>query len=167
MSSDHDFDPARYRQVLGHFPTGVTIVTGMDGEIPAGFTIGSFSSISLEPPLVGFFPQISSETWDAIAPSERFCVNILGSHQGAACWDFARRDADDRFDSVEWQLSPTGSPILTQSIAWIDCLTESVQEIGDHYLVVGRVVALSNVDADPSPLVFYRGKLGEFSPLAS
>ena len=63
------FDSAHFRQVLGHFPTGVTIITGMAGDVPAGFTIGSFTSVSLDPPLVGFLPQVNSDTWAAMAPS--------------------------------------------------------------------------------------------------
>lgn len=91
MSTAEEFDSARFRQVMGHFPTGVTIITGMAGDAPAGFTIGSFTSVSLEPPLVGFLPQISSDTWTAMASSGRFCVNILGPHQAAECWRFAKK----------------------------------------------------------------------------
>ena len=78
------FDAAQFRKVLGHFPTGVTIVTGMAGDDPAGFTIGSFTSVSLEPPLVGFLPMISSDTWQAMAPFGRFCVNVLRDDQADA-----------------------------------------------------------------------------------
>ncbi|HRE00142.1 MAG TPA: flavin reductase family protein [Ilumatobacteraceae bacterium] len=158
-----DFDSAHFRKVLGHFPTGVTIITGMSGDEPAGFTIGSFTSISLEPPLVGFFPMLTSDTWAAMSPSGAFCVNILGAHQGDACWRFAKKGVDDRFDDVTWHPGATGAPIIDDAIAWIDCVTESVQAVGDHYFVVGRVVAMSHAEEDPQPLLFYRGKLGGYS----
>lgn len=157
------FDSAHFRQVMGHFPTGVTIITGMAGDVPAGFTIGSFTSVSLEPPLVGFLPQVSSDTWAAIAPSGRFCVNVLGAGQGAACWRFAKKGVDDRFGDVAWHPVITGSPILDDAIAWIDCDVDLIHEVGDHYFVVGRVLAMSHADDDPRPLVFYRGKLGGYS----
>jgi 3-hydroxy-9,10-secoandrosta-1,3,5(10)-triene-9,17-dione monooxygenase reductase component len=157
------FDSARFRQVLGHFPTGVTIITGMAGDVPAGFTIGSFTSVSLEPPLVGFLPQVNSDTWAAMAPSGKFCVNVLGAHQGDACWRFAKKGVDDRFGDVSWHAGITGSPILDDAIAWIDCETEVIHEVGDHYFVVGRVVEMLHRDDDPQPLLFYRGKLGGYS----
>ena len=114
--------PLQFRKVLGHFPTGVTIVTGLAGDEPAGFTIGSFTSVSLDPPLVGFLPQIASETWQAMAPDGRFCVNVLRDEQAELCWRFAKSGVgDDRFDYVTWTHSPTGCPIIEGIGAWIDC----------------------------------------------
>ena len=72
-----EFDAKQFRTVLGHFPTGVTIVSGLDGDHPIGFTIGSFTSVSLDPPLVGFLPMKNSETWAAMEQSGSFCVNVL------------------------------------------------------------------------------------------
>ena len=156
-------DAKQFRQVLGHFPTGVTIVTGMAGDIPAGFTIGSFTSVSLDPPLVGFLPQVDSDTWEAMAGGHRFCVNVLRDTQADLCWRFAKSGVgDDRFDAVEWTTSPTGCPILHGVAAWIDCTVEHSVTFGDHYFVVGRVVALHH-DSEPHvPLVFYKGALGGF-----
>jgi 3-hydroxy-9,10-secoandrosta-1,3,5(10)-triene-9,17-dione monooxygenase reductase component len=165
MSSAEQFDASRFRQVMGHFPTGVTIITGMADDHPAGFTIGSFTSVSLDPALVGFLPQLTSDTWAAIAPTGRFCVNILGPKQAAECWRFAKKGVDDRFSDVAWSASPSGSPVLDDAIAWIDCVVEVVYEVGDHLFVVGRVVAMNHADNDPDPLLFYRGKLGQFTPL--
>ena len=106
------FDSLRFRQVLGHFPTGVTVVTGLAEGRPSGLTIGSFTSVSLEPPLVGFLPAFSSDSWQEIAPSGAFCVNVLADDQVDLCWRFAK-ESDDRFEGVEWVLAPTtGSPIL-------------------------------------------------------
>ena len=157
------FDSEQFRRVLGHFPTGVTIVTGWADEEPAGFTIGSFTSVSLDPPLVGFLPQIASDTWQAMAPARRFCVNVLRDDQAELCWRFAKSGVgDDRFDHVTWTHSPTGCPIIEGVGAWIDCTVEHSVTFGDHHFVVGRVVALHH-DSEPHvPLVFYKGALGGF-----
>jgi flavin reductase (DIM6/NTAB) family NADH-FMN oxidoreductase RutF len=164
--SGHAFDATdakHFRQVLGHFPTGVTIVTGLAGDVPAGFTIGSFTSVSLNPPLVGFLPQIESDTWEAMAPAGKFCVNVLRDTQASLCWRFAKSGVGDgRFDEVEWTMSPTGCPILAGVIAWIDCTVENIAQFGDHYFVVGRVVDLYHDSEPHTPLVFYKGALGGF-----
>jgi 3-hydroxy-9,10-secoandrosta-1,3,5(10)-triene-9,17-dione monooxygenase reductase component len=168
---DAPFDSKQFRTVLGHFPTGVTIVTGIAstdrGEIPVGFTIGSFTSVSLDPPLVGFLPQTDSDTWAAIAPGGAFCVNVLGQHQADLCWSFAKSGNElDRFEGVAWRAAETGAPIIERAVAWIDCTVENVYEMGDHFFVLGRVVAL-DADANedglpPVPLVFCKGALGRF-----
>ncbi|MBA3605323.1 MAG: flavin reductase family protein [Actinomycetota bacterium] len=162
-SAQSPFDGAQFRRVLGHFPTGVTIVTGWSGDAPAGFTIGSFTSVSLEPPLVAFLPQVQSDTWQAMAPAGKFCVNVLRDDQSELCWRFARKGVGDgRFDDLAWTPSPTGCPILDGVGAWIDCTVEDTAVYGDHYLVVGRVVDLSHHEEPHTPLVFYKGALGGF-----
>ena len=93
-------DPKQFRTVLGHFPTGVTIVTGLNEDQPAGFTIGSFTSVSLDPPMVGFLPMTNSITWEQIAPSERFCVNVLSRAQSDLCWKFAKAGNEDGFPLI-------------------------------------------------------------------
>ena len=159
-------DSMTYRQVLGHFPTGVTVITGSaDGE-PVGFTIGSFASVSLDPPLVGFLPMVTSDRWAKIAATGSFCVNVLGADQGDLCWQFAKGSIEHPFEGVEWTPSEhTGSPILAGAIAWMDCTIEQVVDAGDHYFVMGRLVGLHHVDAEanPAPLLFFRGKLGGFA----
>ena len=159
------FDSARFRQVLGHFPTGVTVVTGTADGAPHGMTIGSFTSVSLEPPLVGFLPQASSPSWQAISGSGAFCVNVLGQDQGDLCWRFAKTNDEGKFDGLEWRPADSGSPILHGVIAWIDCTIESIQDMGDHQFVLGRVSHLDTWDGlEPAPLLFFRGKLGGFLP---
>ena len=177
MSDDtpqEGFDSGYFRTVMGHFPTGVTIVSGIaaDGR-PHGFTIGSFTSVSLDPPLVGFLPQIGSATWAAIAGSGAFCVNILSEQQSDLCWKFAKSKTDDtRFEGVSWRPAPTGSPILDGSVGWIDCTVEEVYDMGDHHFVLGRVGALeaqATSDGDDSahiPLLFHKGSLGRFTAQA-
>ena len=164
----HEFDSKEFRTVLGHFPTGVTIVSGVDGGTPVGFTIGSFTSVSLDPPLVGFLPMKESSTWAAIERSGSFCVNVLSRDQADLCWKFAKSDNEaDRYDGVRWHGAPTGSPIIDRAVAWIDCNIEHVYEMGDHLFVLGRVVALeadANHDGHgPFPLLFFKGTLGGFA----
>ena len=165
-----DIDAGLFRKVLGHFPTGVTVVTGLTGftgqtpEQPTGLTIGSFTSVSLDPPLVGFLPMKTSVSWSQIRPSGVFCVNVLAEAQADLCWRFAK-EADDRFVDVGWQAAPSGSPILDGAIAWIDCTIEETIDAGDHWFVLGRVQALDvGADADAGPMLFFRGKLGGFTP---
>jgi 3-hydroxy-9,10-secoandrosta-1,3,5(10)-triene-9,17-dione monooxygenase reductase component len=162
-------DGGHFRTVLGHFPTGVTVVSGTDPDgAPHGFTIGSFTSVSLDPPMVGFLPQVGSATWEAIADSGSFCVNVLSDAQSDLCWKFARSAADaTRFEGVDWHAAPSGSPVLDRAVAWIDCSVEQVYDMGDHHFVLGRVGAL-DADADhdgkpPVPLLFFKGTLGGFA----
>ena len=166
--SDHGFDSGHFRTVMGHFPTGVTIVTGMaDGE-PVGFTIGSFTSVSLDPPLVGFLPQVGSATWDAMSTGASFCVNVLSEEQADLCWKFAKSGTDDtRFIGVDWHPAPSGAPILNRAVAWIDCSIDEVHTMGDHHFVLGRVTSL-DADADhdglpPKPMIFFKGAVGGFA----
>ncbi len=152
-------DSASFRQVLGHFPTGVTVVTARNDDGPVGTTIGSFTSVSLDPPLVGFLPMVSSNSWPVIEQTNSFCVNVLGDDQGDLCWRFASSSVGDKFGDVPWEAAPSGCPILGGAIAWIDCSVEAVHEMGDHIFVLGRVQALSVVDDPGDPLLFFRGTL--------
>jgi flavin reductase (DIM6/NTAB) family NADH-FMN oxidoreductase RutF len=156
------FDSARFRHVLGHFPTGVTIITAAPRGVPVGLTIGSFTSVSLDPPLVGFLPGKASTTWPGIEEAGAFCVNVLGREQGDLCWSFAR-ETDDKFVDVAWTPSPvTGSPVLEGIVSWIDCRIDRVVDAGDHWFVVGLVEELGVVADERDPLLFFRGKLGGF-----
>jgi 3-hydroxy-9,10-secoandrosta-1,3,5(10)-triene-9,17-dione monooxygenase reductase component len=148
------FDSAKFRQVLGHFPTGVTIITASDAA-PVGMAVGSFASVSLDPPLVGFFAGKTSTSWPRIRNAGSFCVNILAEDQEAISRAFASKEAD-KFAGVGWTKSSSGSPRLNGVLAWIDCDIESVADAGDHDLVLGRVRELE-VAGEGDPLVFFRG----------
>jgi flavin reductase (DIM6/NTAB) family NADH-FMN oxidoreductase RutF len=134
-----------------------------DGE-RFGLVVGSFTSISLDPPLVGFFPDKRSGTWPKIAATGRFCVNVLGADQLALCRRFAAR-AEDKFAELAHGQSPAGLPVLDNAIAWIDCTIERVTEVGDHWLVVGAVEALGT-EGDGNPLLFFRGQYHDLALLA-
>lgn len=156
-------DPLRFRQVLANYPTGVTVVTAIDeGGMPAGMAVGSFTSVSLDPPLIAFLPDRNSSSFPRIRTARSFCVNVLGAHQEDLCRAFAVRGGD-KFAGVGWSPAPSGAPRLHGVAAWIDCEFDSVTEAGDHYLVLGRVRALDGTDHG-LPLVFYQGAYGAFSP---
>jgi flavin reductase (DIM6/NTAB) family NADH-FMN oxidoreductase RutF/DNA-binding IclR family transcriptional regulator len=159
------FDSKWFRRVLGQYPTGVCAITamGVDGR-PAGLVVGTFTSVSLDPPLVGFLPDKASTSWPKIQAAGHFCVNVLSGDQEAVCRRFASK-AEDKFEGFEWRSGVTGAPILDGVTAWIDCELESVTEAGDHYVVIGRVRDLDVQDPAP-PLLFYQGGYGSFQPLS-
>jgi flavin reductase (DIM6/NTAB) family NADH-FMN oxidoreductase RutF len=159
-------DATEFRRVLGHFATGVTVITATatatatDTETgPAGFACQSFSSLSLDPPLIAFLVGRTSTTWPRIARAGAFCVNVLGAGQGELCRGFAVRGAD-KFAGVAYDASPiSGSPRLAGTVAWIDCAIHAVHTGGDHLIVVGRVEALgTGDDTDVEPLLFHKGR---------
>ncbi|WP_043674112.1 flavin reductase family protein [Streptomyces xylophagus] len=155
-------DQGEFRRVLGSFATGVTVITApaAAGEPgPAGFACQSFSSLSLDPPLVAFMVGRTSTTWPRIARAGVFCVNVLGAHQGELCRGFAI-SGTDKFANVPYDASPaSGSPRLSGAAAWIDCTIHAVHTGGDHLIVVGRVDALGTADdGGEAPLLFHRGR---------
>ncbi|MEV7395216.1 flavin reductase family protein [Streptomyces sp. NPDC091215] len=155
------YDATQFRHVLGHIPTSVAIVTGMYRGRPVGVTIGSFSSVSLDPPLVNFFVDRSSRTWPQLNESSTFTVNVLGADQVHLCQAFSRRGVD-RFESVAWKLSDAGNPVLEDAMVTLDCSLYKVDILGDHIQVVGRVDAMQ-LRTVGLPLVFYRGDFVDFS----
>lgn len=155
-------DEARFRQVLGHFPTGVTVVTAVVEGEPAGLAVNSFTSVSLEPPLVAVCISTGSATWPRVRATGRFCVNILSQDQEAVSRAFAARSRT-RFAGIGHRPAPSGAPILTGVLAWIDCSIDAEHVAGDHVIVVGRVHDLAVLRED-RPLVFYRGGYGRYQP---
>lgn len=161
-------DPAEFRRVLGNFATGVAVITApppaaTDGS-PAGFACQSFTSLSLDPPLVAFMVGRTSTTWPRIARAGVFCVNVLAAHQAELCRAFAVSGAD-KFAGVAYDAAPvSGAPRLPGAVAWIDCAIHAVHTGGDHLIVVGRVDALGTAADDPDgPLLFHRGRFARLS----
>ncbi|MCJ7672900.1 MAG: flavin reductase family protein [Acidimicrobiia bacterium] len=154
-------DAKEFRAVLGQFATGVTIITAThDGE-PVGVAANSFTSVSLDPPLVLFCVATTSSTWPRIEQARKFAVNILGEHQEDLSNLFAQKGAD-RFGQTEWHLGVGGSPVLHDTLGYIDCEFWHEYDGGDHIIVVGRVVDLA-VQRDAGPLLFFRGKYGRLA----
>jgi 3-hydroxy-9,10-secoandrosta-1,3,5(10)-triene-9,17-dione monooxygenase reductase component len=163
--SDVVIDPADYRRVLGHFPTGVTIVATDHGDSTVGLAIGSFFSVSLDPPLIGFCVGNHSTSWPTIEAAGHFVVNVLSHDQTELSGIFAGK-SEDKFAGVEWNPGPGhGSPRIAGCLAHIDCSVESVVPAGDHFIAIGRVHALDVSDTAPGPLLFYKGGYGRFERL--
>jgi flavin reductase (DIM6/NTAB) family NADH-FMN oxidoreductase RutF len=160
-SIDPQIDPDRFRQVLGHLPTGVTVVTAHDPLGPVAMSANSVTSVSLRPPLILFCPAKSSSTWPRIRDSGRFCVNVFAAHHREISQRFSRRGID-RFAGVAWHSRPSG-PALDDAVAWIECTIDAVHEAGDHLIVVGAVDALETREGETQPLVFFRGRYGSFA----
>lgn len=157
------FDSIHYRHVLSHVPTSVVVVTGCSDEgEPAGVTIGSLISVSLQPPMVGFFQGVSSKSWPVIKQSGSFCVNVLAQSQEELCWRFAREEVEgepSRFADIEYTLSPSGAPVLPGVVAWIDCSIESVTPAGDHLFVLADVNDLHTTESKETAMVFFKSKV--------
>jgi 3-hydroxy-9,10-secoandrosta-1,3,5(10)-triene-9,17-dione monooxygenase reductase component len=156
--SDHGpaIDPSKFRTVLGHFPTGVAVITAEDDAGRVGLAVSSFFSASLDPPLVGFCAGDQSSSWPRIREAGRFCVNILGSHQEDVCRVFAGK-GEDKFAGLGYDAAPFSSaPRIHDVLAWIDCELDAVHRAGDHDIAVGRVHDLAVAD-EGHPLVFFRG----------
>ncbi|WP_433505460.1 flavin reductase [Pseudonocardia halophobica] len=159
------FDSVRFRRVLGRFPTGVVVVTAIgSGGRPAGMAVGSFTSVSLVPPLLAFFPDKGSSSFPQIRASGSFCVNVLSADQEPVCRAFATKGAD-KFAGLGWRPAGSGSPILDGVVAWMDCDIETIDRAGDHFIVLGRV---RDLQAGPAelPLLFFQGGYGHFSSLS-
>jgi len=152
-------DPATFRTVMGHFATGVTIVTALEEGVPVGFTCQAFTALSLEPPMVALAPAKSSTSWPRIVKAAAFCVNILSSDQEAVCRAFAV-SGGDKFQGIGWRHGTLGAPVLRGALAWVECELGAVHDAGDHELVTGHVVDMGSQDG--RPLLFYRGGFGSF-----
>jgi len=159
-----EVDPRAFRNVLGQFCTGITIITTVHEDAPVGFACQSFAALSLEPPLVLFCPTKASRSWAAIEASGRFCVNILHESQKDVSARFGSREPD-KFAGIDWAPSELGSPVIKDSLAHIDCAVHSVHDGGDHFVVFGRVQSLSELPTVlPRPLLFYRGEYTGIEP---
>ncbi|HVB76269.1 MAG TPA: flavin reductase family protein [Candidatus Nitrosotalea sp.] len=156
-ASPEGIRPDHYRHVLGHFATGVAVVTALSEGKPIGMTVQAFSALSLSPPMVLFCARRGSRSWAAIADSGRLCVNLLHEQQSGLAVQFAR-SGRAKFQGVEWSPSAaTGSPVLRPALAWIDCLIRETHPGGDHMVVMCDVVDLG-ADTSGRPLLFYRSE---------
>jgi 3-hydroxy-9,10-secoandrosta-1,3,5(10)-triene-9,17-dione monooxygenase reductase component len=145
-----------FRDVLGRFCTGVTVVTSMSNDVPVGMTCQSFSSVSLSPPLVLFCPAKTSRAWPLMQRAGHFCVNLLADGQDDLSNAMASKGSD-KFAGIGWSPSKTGAPLIDGVLGYVDCTIHAVHEAGDHYIVIGKVQDLGFGDAD-APLLFYGGK---------
>lgn len=151
-----------FRRVLGHLPTGVTVITANSLDGPVGMAANSVTSVSLDPPLVLFCPSRMSETWPHVRTAGRFTINVLAHHQETATIRFAAKGVE-RFAGLECVDDPSG-PRLPDALAWIACELRDEHDAGDHTIVVADVLAIdSSGEENLLPLVFFRGRYGTFS----
>jgi len=157
---DPHISPEHYRATLGHFCSGVTIVTAVSADGPAGMTCQSFCALSLDPPLILVCPGKTSSSWPRIESSGTFAVNVLADDQEELCRGFATKGGD-KFAGVGWSPGPfSGAPVLTGALAWLECRLEQLHDAGDHLIAVGRVLDLQAREG--RPLLFFRGGYGRF-----
>lgn len=157
-------DARRFRDVIGHYPTGVVVVTGIDssGE-PAGMVIGSFTSASLDPPMVLFLPMKSSRTFARLQTAPSYCINVLSADQEDLCRQLTGRGKrGNGFDGVSWRPAPSGAPVIEGAVAWIDCTQQTLVDCGDHYIAVCAVRDLG-VESAGLPLLFFQSDYGRFA----
>ncbi|WP_028464711.1 flavin reductase family protein [Nisaea denitrificans] len=146
----------QFRDVMGRFATGVTVVTTVNQGRLDGFTASSFSSVSLDPPLVLVCIGKDATCHDAFSASGCFAINILSADQANLSVRFSS-DVGDRFDGVKHEPWVTGAPVLDGALAVIDCTLHAVHEAGDHSILVGRVERLGPIRGEAKPLIYYRG----------
>lgn len=164
-STASSIDPARYREVMRLYPTGVVVVTGAltDGA-PIGMVVGTFTSLSMDPPLVAFMPTRESVTYAALRTTPTYCINLLAHDQHHLCQVLSTRDPN-KFDQVAWTYSDYGVPMLSEAVAHIHCRAANEIEVGDHLIVVCEVIAM-DVARPVTPLLFCQGGYGGFAPAA-
>ncbi|WP_084000496.1 flavin reductase family protein [Actinomadura kijaniata] len=157
-------DPGGLRRVLGHFATGVALVTGLDAGKPVGLLVNSFTSVSLEPPLIAFCVAHTSSSWPRLRAGGRHCVSFLAADQREQAHRLAA-SGDAKFRGLAWSPSPSGLPLPDGALAWLECAVEAEHPAGDHVIVVARVHRMGRSGAvpHPGPLVFYRGGYGRFT----
>ena len=165
-----EVDQRAFRNAMGNFCTGIVIATGIFQGKPAGFAAQSFVSVSLDPALVAFCPGKQSTSWPKLRESGHFCINILAADQLAMCDLMARSGGDngaDKFADVQWRPGLTGSPILHNTLGYVECQLDAEHEAGDHTIAVGRVLDFGVQREEVEPLTFFRGGYGGFTALAS
>ncbi|RNF34800.1 flavin reductase [Paracoccus methylarcula] len=163
MQAMHSFTPSpensrEFRDALGRFGTGITVVTAASGEGPVGMTVNSFSSVSLDPPLVLWSPAKSSRRFAHFQAAEHFAIHVLSHRQEQICHGFSR--SAYAFDKLDWVRNEQGVPLIEGCLSRFECRRRATYEGGDHMIVVGEVMRASTTDG--APLLFYRGSLGEF-----
>lgn len=160
--NSQQLDPARYRRIMGHYPTGVTVVTALAPDhTPVGLTANSVTSVSLDPPLILVCLARESASLGVIHESGAFAVNILEVSDAELATRFARPDRARRFHGVDFTSRDGAPPVLDSALAWLECRIYRTFEAGDHMIVVGNVTGGGMADGEP--LLFYRGRYGRLT----
>lgn len=165
MQDTATINPLLLRANLGKYPTGVSVITSADesGRPVGGMTAGTFTSVSLDPPLVAFLPAKSSSSWPLIQETGRFCINVLSAEQGELCKAFSV-SGGDKFAGVNWHRSPLGLPIMDGVVLWVECSLRDAIDAGDHVIALGEVLNMG-AGQGAEPLVFHGGKFHKLQPI--
>ncbi|HSK33770.1 MAG TPA: flavin reductase family protein [Propionicimonas sp.] len=159
-----DIDPRAFRDVLGLYASGITIITGHDEQGPIGFTCQSFYSISTAPPLISFSVMKTSTTYPRIRQTGRFAVNVLAHHQQGVSNQFARKGTD-KWAGIRRGSTRAGNPVLEDTLMWLDCEIRAEHDAGDHLIVLGRVVEMGPATRHAhEPLLYYQGRYRRLGP---
>ena len=160
-------EPLSFREALGHYASGITVITSHVDDEPIGFTCQSFYSVSMSPPLVSFSVMASSASYPRIRQAGRFAVNILSGEQVAISNQFARKGTDI-WHGVDWHPSPLGNPVIAGSLHWLDCEIHAEHVAGDHLIVIGEVKALNLQEAaSTQPLLYFKGQYCNLAALGA
>lgn len=158
-----NLESPEFRRILGHWVTGVSVVTAQSaGRMPCGLTANSFCSVSLDPPLVLVCVERIADSHDCIVEAGSFCVNVLDSEHEAVARRFADQDVGEKFRALAYRTEQTGAPVLEAALAWVDCRVWASYPAGDHTIFIGLVLA-GDARAG-TPLLYYRGGYGRFTP---
>ncbi|TKA03055.1 flavin reductase family protein [Actinacidiphila oryziradicis] len=158
-------EPGQLRRVFGAFPTGVTAIAALADGTPVGLAASSFTSVSLDPPLVSVCVAHSSTTWPLLRDRPRIGVSVLGVHQEAACRQLAAHDGD-RFTGLDWRATPDGAVLIEGASAWFDCSVEQHIRAGDHDIVLLRIHEV-DTDHTVAPLVFHASRFRRLETAAT
>jgi 3-hydroxy-9,10-secoandrosta-1,3,5(10)-triene-9,17-dione monooxygenase reductase component len=157
-------EPRAFRDALGHYASGITVITGSDSEGPFGFTCQSFYSVSVDPPLVSFSVSKTSTTYPRVRDTGSFAVNVLAAAQRSISDQFAR-SGTDKWAGMRWDTTSAGNPVLDETLLWLDCEIWAEHEAGDHRIVIARVRQMSPIASAPaSPLLYFRGRYRDLRP---
>ncbi|MGL3608457.1 flavin reductase family protein [Rhizobium sp. G187] len=148
-----------YRNALGSFTTGVTVVTAMSADGPIGMTVNSFASVSLDPPLVLWSPAKSSSRHAAFSGAHHYAIHVLGADQDHLSSAFTRGGAG--FDGLEVEINPEGVPVLPGTLARFECVQQALHDAGDHTIIIGKVLRVAHRQGEP--LCFSGGRFGRFA----
>ncbi|MCD4532899.1 flavin reductase family protein [Nocardioides sp. cx-169] len=151
-------DPLAFRNAVGHYASGITVITGETEGVPVGFTCQSFYSVSAVPPLVSFSVMLTSTSYPPIRETGKFAVNVLAHDQDHVSNQFAR-SGTDKWDGIGWAPARSNNPIVDDCLMWLDCEIEAEHVAGDHLIVIGRVVEMSRpTGPTAAPLLYFKGR---------
>lgn len=147
-----------FKAIMGSYPTGATVITTSTQEgVPVGLTVNSFTSVSMDPPLVLFCVDHRAGSLHAFRESKKFTIHVLSENQKKECFKFAGKDSD-KFSTVNWDFSELGNPVFANAAGVIECKTINEVEAGDHTIFIGEVVHISQ--SEEEPMLYYRREVG-------